>query len=133
MSNRQSICKHRGEQIGSIADPCPKCKGKPIYACALHGRCASTQQQAETVAVRACVTCPDSTVEIACPWLKRGCCEAAGRLARIPQTRCKVGTLICRRCLAESATPGPGSPTDVIREVARRGALEYDPAMARRV
>jgi len=62
-------CQHRGEQIGTIrCDQCGQGKGqmKPVYACAIHGRCThrleQRGQQSQEVPTLICIGCPDG------PW-----------------------------------------------------------------
>lgn len=125
------LCEHRGEQVASIVSGCGACHRQPVYECAVKGRCAATKQQAEGVAIRACEGCKDSTVPVNCPHRKRGCCEAAARIAGVPLKRCAVEMTECRLCLSESAEPSAWKPTGMVKTVASRGALAYDPGMRR--
>ena len=122
-------CPHKGEQVGSILSGCKACHGKPIFACDVHGRCCSTKQLAENVAVRACEGCTDFAGEISCPHLKRGCCELAARHAGIPLRRCPTTPGTCVACLEENSSPR--SVTTVVLELARAGARAYDSGLVR--
>lgn len=54
------ICQHRGETVGEIKSSCPACEGKPIFACAVHGRCVGEQRLREAAhGARSCDVCPE--------------------------------------------------------------------------
>jgi hypothetical protein len=62
-------CQHRGDQVATITcDQCGQGKGqaKPVYACAIHGRCTQRLerrgQESQDPPVRTCIGCPDG------PW-----------------------------------------------------------------
>lgn len=53
-------CIHRGDVVDEINSGCGACRGKPIWSCAMHGRCVATQRQREEVrGSRACDRCGD--------------------------------------------------------------------------
>lgn len=62
-------CPHRGDQVETIiCDQCGQGKGqpKPVYSCALHGRCTHRLerrgQESQDPPIRTCIGCPDG------PW-----------------------------------------------------------------
>jgi hypothetical protein len=68
-ASKMVTCQHRGEQIDTIrCDQCGQGRGqdKPVYACAIHGRCTHRLEQrgqrSAEVPTHYCIGCPDG------PW-----------------------------------------------------------------
>jgi hypothetical protein len=68
-ASKMVTCQHRGAQIDTIrCDQCGQGKGqdKPVYACAIHGRCThrleQRGQESQEVPTKICIGCQDG------PW-----------------------------------------------------------------